>query len=133
MSGPAAVTATFTLYPAPNLNFGGANWGYASGLRYQMNGKVGNNGADYNNIKITQVVWTAVAGTGTIPDTTALPIAIGNLVGGTLGSSLTLNATMPTSVTQFRVCVSGTAVSPLSGNAVAWTDNQNCSHAFPRN
>jgi hypothetical protein len=36
-------------------------------------------------------------------------------------------------VTQFEVCVSGTAVSPLSGNTVAWTDNQNCSHVFPRN
>src|SRR5450759_1540297 len=135
MNGPSAVTANFSLYPAPNLNFGGANWGYASGSTYQMIGKVGNNGADYNNIKITQVVWTAAAGTGAITDTTALPIAIGNLAGGTgaLSSSLNLNATMPTTVTQFKVCVSGTAVSPLSGNAVAWTDNQNCSHAFPRN
>ena len=135
MNGPSAVTANFTLYPAPNLNFGGANWGYASGSTYQMVGNVGNNGADYNNIKINQVVWTAAAGTGAITDTTALPITIGNLAGGTgaLSSSLTLNATMPTTVTQFKVCVSGTAVSPLSGNTVAWTDNQNCSHAFPRN
>jgi YVTN family beta-propeller protein len=133
MNGPSAVTANFSLYPAPNLNFGGANWGYASGSTYQMAGKVGNNGADYNNIKVTQVVWTAAAGTGAITDTTALPITVGNLAGGTVGSSTTLNATMPTTVTQFTVCISGTAVSPLSGNTVAWTDNQNCSHVFPRN
>jgi hypothetical protein len=135
MNLASAVTANFTVYPAPNLNFGGANWGYGAGLTYQMNGRMGNNGADYNTIKITQVVWTAAAGSGAITDTTVLPIAVGNLAGGTgaLSAPLTFTATMPTTVTQFRVCVSGTAVSPLSGNTVAWTDNQNCSHAFPRN
>ena len=133
MTGPSAVTANFTLYPAPNLNFGGAHWGYTTGSTYQMVGEVGNNGANYNNIKVTQVAWTAAAGTGVITDTTVLPISVGNLAGGTVSSSVTLNATMPTTVTQFEVCVSGTAVSPLSGNTVAWTDNQNCSHVFPRN
>ena len=135
MNAPSAVTANFNLYQAPNLNFGGANWGYASGLTYQMMGKLGNNGADYNGIRITQVVWTAAAGSGTITDSTALPITVGNLASGigAQSSTLTLNATMPMTVTQFKVCVSGTAVSPLSGKTVAWTDTQNCDHVFPRN
>jgi hypothetical protein len=129
---PVALYVT-SLPTAPNLNFGGAHWGYTSGSAYQMVGAVGNNGANYNNIMVTQVVWTAAAGTGTITDTTALPIAVGNLAGGTVSSSITLTATMPNTVTQFTVCVSGTAVSPISGSTVAWTDHQNCSHAYPTN
>ncbi len=135
MNGPSTVSANMNPYPAPNLPFGGSNWGYANGSTYQITGKLGNNGADYNGIQITQVVWTAAAGTGTITDSTTLPITIGNLAGGigALSNTLTFTANMPTTVTQFKVCVSGTAVSPLSGKTVTWTDSQNCGHAFPRN
>jgi hypothetical protein len=133
MTGPSTVTANFSLYPAPNITFGGANWGYTSGTAFQIVGYIGNNGANYNNIMVTQVVWTAGTGTGTITNTTPLPIVIGNLAGGTVSANITLTSTMPTTVTGFTVCTSGTAVSPLSGSTVAWTDNQNCGHVFPIN
>jgi uncharacterized repeat protein (TIGR02543 family) len=133
LNGPTTATANFSLYPAPNLTFGGANWGYTSGTAFQIVGYIGNNGANYNNIMVTQVVWTAATGTGTIPNTTALPINIGNLASGTVSGNITLTSTMPTTVTGFTVCVSGTAVSPVSGLTVAWMDNQNCGHVFPVN
>jgi hypothetical protein len=133
INGPTTVTATFALYPAPSLTFGGGNWGYSSGTAFQITGYIGNNGASYNNIMVTQVVWMAATGTGTISNTTPLPVAIGNLAGGTVSGNITLTSTMPTTVTGFTVCVSGTAVSPVSGLTVAWMDNQNCGHVFPVN
>jgi hypothetical protein len=133
INGPTTVTATFSLYPAPNLTFGGAHWGYTSGTAFQIVGYIGNNGANYNNIMVTQVVWTAATGTGTIPNTTPLPINVGNLAGGTVSGNITLTSTMPTTVTGFTVCTSGTAVIPQTGVTVTWMDNQNCGHVFPIN
>ena len=133
INGPTTVTANFGVYPAPNLTFGGAHWGYTSGTAFQIVGYIGNNGANYNNIMVTQVVWTAATGTGTIPNTTPLPIAIGNLASGTVSGNITLTSSMPTTVTGFTVCTSGTAVIPQTGVTVTWMDNQNCGHVFPIN
>jgi uncharacterized protein (TIGR03437 family) len=62
VNGPTTVTANFSVYPAPNLTFGGGHWGYTSGNAFQIVGYIGNNGASYNNIMVTQVVWTAATG-----------------------------------------------------------------------
>jgi uncharacterized protein (TIGR03437 family) len=133
VNGPTTVTANFSVYPAPNLNFGGANWGYTSANAFRIVGGIGNNGVNYNNVMVTQVVWTAATGTGSIADTSALPIAIGNLASGTVSPNITLTSTMPNTVTSFTVCTSGTAVVPQTGVTVTWMDNQNCGHVFPIN
>ena len=80
---------------------------------------------NYNNIQITKVMWKLAPTGAAITDTTVLPIAIGNL--GTLSGLATITALFPNALpATFETCVSGTAVSPLSGKTVTWSDYQYC-------
>ena len=80
---------------------------------------------NYNNIQITKVMWKLVPTGAAITDTTVLPIAIGNL--GTLSGLVTITALFPNTLGgSYYPCVSGTAVSPLSGKTVTWSDYRYC-------
>ena len=82
---------------------------------------------NYNNIQITKVMWKLVPTGAAITDTTVLPIAIGNLGTLTLSGLVTITALFPNTLpASYYACVSGTAVSPLSGKTVTWSDYQYC-------
>ena len=54
-----------------------------------------NSGVAYNNIQITKLLWTFVPKAGAITDTSALPIAIGDLAAAGVSSLVTLTMTAP--------------------------------------
>jgi uncharacterized repeat protein (TIGR01451 family) len=127
MNAPELITENFVPYAAPQLtivNLAGAYTGVGANLK--ATGNLENDtGVNYNNIQITKVMWKLVPTGAAITDTTTLPIAIGNL--GTLSGLVTITALFPNTLpASYYACVSGTAVSPLSGKTVTWSDFRYC-------
>lgn len=125
MDGPKTVPVTFTLYPAPHLTFLGTLGGIPPNI--QVDGRLQNDGVPYNNIMITKAYWPydpVVPLDPIIDATTGLPFVIPSLAGGGVSNLFTIRATLPPTYAQagFADCVSGTAVSPLSGKTVTWAD-----------
>jgi len=128
INGPQLITENFVPYAAPQLtlvNLAGAYTGVGNNLK--ATGNLENDYANYNNIQITKVMWKLVPTGAAITDTTVLPIAIGNLGTLTLSGLVTITALFPNALPPtFETCVSGTAVSPLSGKTVTWSDFRYC-------
>jgi hypothetical protein len=125
MNLPYVLTENFVPYAAPQLTLVNLASAY-SGANLRATGNLENDTqVNYNNIQITKVMWKLVPTGAAITDTTVLPIAIGNL--GTLSGLVTITALFPNTLGgTYYPCVSGTAVSPLSGKTVTWSDYRYC-------
>lgn len=118
LSAPQKVTAFFDPVPLIGMNItqrgptAGGGYTHSAVLRNSRN-------EAYQSIRIDNVQWTVVAGTGAIVNTTATPFGFATLAANGQTPAFNLTATIPTTITQWNVTLDGVAVN-AAGRTLNW-------------
>lgn len=118
---PGSVSAIFD--PAPQLDYRISARAVLAENGYQHTGVLANSRLDpFTDLRVTALQFTPELGTGSIVNTTSLPRLLGNLGPSPANAPFVITATIPPSLTRWRITLSGT-VRNAAGRVVPWSTN----------